>query len=92
MHDYFKAAWGAEFRTLGPVASIRLKKKNQGQRQGPSLFLVAWIPSPRGGGVPAFLDILGALSRNTSPPPPGGVGWVVPKYQWVSNENNHEKA
>ena len=29
----------------------------------PSLFLVAWIPSPRGGaGLPAFFEILGALS------------------------------
>ena len=27
MHDQFNTAWGAEFRTLGPVASIRLKKK-----------------------------------------------------------------
>ena len=26
-HEQFKAAWGAEFRTLGPVASIRLQKK-----------------------------------------------------------------
>ena len=33
----------------------------------PSLFLVAWIPSPRGGGgcLPAFLEILGALSGIT---------------------------
>ena len=47
---------------------------------GPSLFLVAWIPSPRGGGcLPAFLEILGALSGITLPPPLGGgrprVGW-----------------
>ena len=28
MHNHFKTAWGAEFRTLGPVASIRLKRKN----------------------------------------------------------------
>ena len=44
-----------------------------------SLFLVAWIPSPGGGGLPAFLEILGALSGITPPPPPGGgrprVGW-----------------
>ena len=26
MHDQFKTAWGADFRTLGPVASIRLEK------------------------------------------------------------------
>ena len=30
MHDPFKTAWGAEFRTLGPVASIRLKEKIPG--------------------------------------------------------------
>ena len=30
MHDQFKTAWGAEFRTLRPVASIRLKKKIPG--------------------------------------------------------------
>ena len=35
----------------------------------PSLFLVPWIPSPRGGGcLPAFLEILGALSGITPPP------------------------
>ena len=42
------------------------------------LFLVAWIPSPRGGGcLPAFFEILGALS-GIPPPPPVGVGqeWV----------------
>ena len=46
---------------------------------GPSLFLVAWIPSPPGGGcLPAFFEILGALSGITPPPPGGGgprVGW-----------------
>ena len=26
MHDQFKTAWGADFRTLGPAASIRPKK------------------------------------------------------------------
>ena len=30
MHGQFKAAWGAKFKTLGPVASIRLNKKIPG--------------------------------------------------------------
>ena len=28
VHDPFKTAWDAEFRTLGPMASIRPKKKH----------------------------------------------------------------
>ena len=47
---------------------------------GSRLFLVAWIPSPRGGGgcLPAFFEILGALSGINPPPPRVGVGqeWV----------------
>ena len=34
MHDQFKKAWGAEFRTLGPVASIRLKNQFPGASAG----------------------------------------------------------
>ena len=50
-----------------------------GEKTWTSLFLVAWIPSPRGGGcLPAFFEFLGALSGTTLPPPGGGrprVGW-----------------
>ena len=34
MHDQFKTAWGAEFRTLGPMASIRIKKTSLVYQQG----------------------------------------------------------
>ena len=34
MYNQFKIAWGAEFRTLGPLASIRRKKKSLVYQQG----------------------------------------------------------
>ena len=44
-----------------------------------SLFLVAWIPSPRGGGVPACLFGNSGCPQRNHPPPPGGgrprLGW-----------------
>ena len=46
MHDQFRTAWGAEFSTLGPVASIRLKEHSMVSQQGlwGAEFRSRWLP------------------------------------------------
>ena len=64
---------------IGGLSNVPTRPQRADKAPDQAFFLVAWIPSPRGGGVPACLfGNSGCPQRNHPPPPPVGVGqeWV----------------